>query len=122
MLAAQALGDVRQQRRATAPTWTSALESDLELAQRVGVGIDEAALRQILTGPVAPSTAAANDHPTDQLQYWVRSLSRWVVRTKMAESATQPAPHLLATAIEEGRDLSSMSGILADSSYRLLPA
>jgi hypothetical protein len=27
----------------------------------------------------------------------------------------------LATAIEEGRDLSSMSGILADSSYRLLP-
>jgi hypothetical protein len=30
--------------------------------------------------------------------------------------------HLLATAIEEGRDLSSMSGILAVSSYRLLPA
>lgn len=30
--------------------------------------------------------------------------------------------HLLATAIEEGRGLSSMSGILADSSYRLLPA
>ncbi len=30
--------------------------------------------------------------------------------------------HLLAAAIEEGRDLSSMSGILADSSYRLLPA
>jgi hypothetical protein len=27
-----------------------------------------------------------------------------------------------ATAIEEGRDLSSMSGILADRSYRLLPA
>jgi hypothetical protein len=26
------------------------------------------------------------------------------------------------TAIEEGRDLSSMSGILADSSYRLLAA
>ncbi|HEX2300159.1 MAG TPA: hypothetical protein VHH34_16890 [Pseudonocardiaceae bacterium] len=26
------------------------------------------------------------------------------------------------TALEEGRDLSSMSGILADSSYRLLPA
>jgi hypothetical protein len=25
------------------------------------------------------------------------------------------------TAIEEGRDLSSMSGIQADSSYRLLP-
>jgi hypothetical protein len=72
----------------------------------------------------APATtvAAANDHPTDQLQYSVRSLSRWVVRTNMAESATQPAPHLLATAIEEGRDLSSMSGILADSSYRLLPA
>jgi len=30
--------------------------------------------------------------------------------------------HLLATAIEEGRELSSMSGILADSSDRLLPA
>ncbi|WP_433716140.1 hypothetical protein ACQP2U_20510 [Nocardia sp. CA-084685] len=29
--------------------------------------------------------------------------------------------YLLATAIEEGRDLSSMSGIPADSSYRLLP-
>jgi hypothetical protein len=28
----------------------------------------------------------------------------------------------LATAIEEGRDLSSKSGILADSSYRLLLA
>ena len=32
------------------------------------------------------------------------------------------AASLLATAIEEGRDLSSMSGILADSSYRLLLA
>ena len=30
--------------------------------------------------------------------------------------------HLLATAIEEGRDLSSMSGILADTAYRLLLA
>jgi len=30
--------------------------------------------------------------------------------------------HLLATAIEEGWDLSPMSGILVDSSYRLLPA
>ena len=39
----------------------------------------------------------------------------------MAESATQPAPHLLATAIEEGRDLSSMSGILTDNSSPLLP-
>ena len=29
--------------------------------------------------------------------------------------------HLLDTAIEEGRDLSSMSGTLAVSSYRLLP-
>jgi hypothetical protein len=29
---------------------------------------------------------------------------------------------LLATAIEEGQDLSSMSGILAASSYGLLPA
>ena len=30
--------------------------------------------------------------------------------------------HLLATAIEEGRDLSSMSGILADTAYLLLLA
>jgi hypothetical protein len=30
--------------------------------------------------------------------------------------------HLLATAIEEGGDLSSMSGILADTAYRLLLA
>ncbi|MER5904901.1 hypothetical protein ABT150_33215 [Streptomyces mirabilis] len=30
--------------------------------------------------------------------------------------------HLPATVIEEGRDLSSMSGILADITYRLLPA
>jgi hypothetical protein len=30
--------------------------------------------------------------------------------------------HLLATAIGEGRDLYSMSGILADTAYRLLPA
>ncbi|MGW7528032.1 hypothetical protein [Streptomyces sp. NPDC054783] len=30
--------------------------------------------------------------------------------------------HRLATAIEEGRDLSSMSGTLADTAYRLLLA
>jgi hypothetical protein len=30
--------------------------------------------------------------------------------------------HLLATVVEEGRDLSWMSGVLAESSYRLLPA
>jgi hypothetical protein len=30
--------------------------------------------------------------------------------------------HLLATAIEEGPDPSSMSGILADTAYRLLLA
>jgi hypothetical protein len=30
--------------------------------------------------------------------------------------------YLVATAAEEGRDLSSMSGILADTAYRLLPA
>jgi len=30
--------------------------------------------------------------------------------------------HLPAIAVEECRDLSSVSGILADSSYRLLPA
>jgi hypothetical protein len=30
--------------------------------------------------------------------------------------------HLPVTAIEEGRGLSSMSGVLLDSSYRLVPA
>jgi hypothetical protein len=35
-------------------------------------------------------------------------------------SAIGAVVHLLATLIGEGRD--SMSGILADSSYRLLPA
>jgi hypothetical protein len=30
--------------------------------------------------------------------------------------------HLPGTAIEQGRDLSSMSGILADTAYRLLLA
>jgi len=30
--------------------------------------------------------------------------------------------HLPANAIKQGRDLSSMNGVLADSSYRLLPA
>jgi hypothetical protein len=37
-------------------------------------------------------------------------------------SGYEQSVHLLATAVEEGRDLSSMSGILAGSSYRLLPA
>jgi hypothetical protein len=37
-------------------------------------------------------------------------------------AAVGAVAHLLATAIEEGRGLSSMSGILASSSYRLLPA
>ncbi len=32
------------------------------------------------------------------------------------------AYRLLPTAIEKGRDLSSMSGILADTAYGLLPA
>jgi hypothetical protein len=37
-------------------------------------------------------------------------------------AAIEAVVHLLATAIEEGRDLSSMSGILADTAYRLLLA
>jgi hypothetical protein len=36
--------------------------------------------------------------------------------------AVRAVGHLLATAIEAGPGPSSMSGILADSSYRLLPA
>jgi hypothetical protein len=41
----------------------------------------------------------------------------------MAGTAAIGAVALLpATAIEKGRDLSSMSGILAVGSYRLLPA
>jgi hypothetical protein len=42
--------------------------------------------------------------------------------TPMAGAAAIGAVvHLLATAIEEGRDLSSMSGMPADISYRLPP-
>ncbi|WP_327706868.1 hypothetical protein OG530_39375 [Streptomyces decoyicus] len=37
-------------------------------------------------------------------------------------AAIEAVVHLPAAAIEEGRDLSSMSGILADTAYRLLPA
>ncbi|MFE7978362.1 hypothetical protein [Streptomyces shenzhenensis] len=37
-------------------------------------------------------------------------------------AATGAVVHLPATAIEEGRDPSSMSGILTGSAYRLLPA
>jgi hypothetical protein len=37
-------------------------------------------------------------------------------------AAVGPVVHLLTTAIEKVRDLSSMSGVRADSSYRLLPA
>lgn len=37
-------------------------------------------------------------------------------------AAIGTAVHLSATAIEEGRDLSSMSGVPADSAYRLLAA
>jgi hypothetical protein len=41
----------------------------------------------------------------------------------MADTAAIGAvAHLLATAIEEGRDLSSMSGILAHTAYRQLLA
>ncbi|MFJ7494522.1 hypothetical protein ACIQZB_25600 [Streptomyces sp. NPDC097727] len=37
-------------------------------------------------------------------------------------SAIGAVVHLPASAIKEGRDLSSMSGILAGTAYRLLPA
>jgi hypothetical protein len=37
-------------------------------------------------------------------------------------AATGAVVHLLATAIEEGRDLSSMRGILAGTAYRPLLA
>jgi hypothetical protein len=37
-------------------------------------------------------------------------------------AAIGAAVHLLATTIQEGWDLSSMSGILAGSAYRRLPA
>ena len=37
-------------------------------------------------------------------------------------AAVEAVVHLLATAIEEGRDLSSMSGVLAGTAYRLLMA
>ena len=44
------------------------------------------------------------------------------VRPMAGTAAIGAVVHLLATAIEEGRDLSSMSGILAGTAYRLLLA
>jgi hypothetical protein len=46
----------------------------------------------------------------------------WPVTPMAGTAAIGAVVHLPATAIEEGRDLSSMSGILADNSCRLLPA
>jgi hypothetical protein len=51
-----------------------------------------------------------------------RTRARSLLTAMAGTAAVGAVVHLLATAIEEGRDLSSMSGILADSSYRLLPA
>ena len=45
-----------------------------------------------------------------------------VVRTKLAGIGNAARFASAGTAVEEGRDLSSMSGILADSSNRLLLA
>jgi hypothetical protein len=44
------------------------------------------------------------------------------VPPRAGTAAVEAVVHLLATAIEEGQAPSSTSGILAGSSYRLLPA
>jgi hypothetical protein len=62
------------------------------------------------TGRWWPSAA-----PTDRYR-------RWPVPPMAGTAAVGAVVRLPATAIEEGRDLSSMSGILADSPDRLLPA
>ncbi|WP_067798364.1 hypothetical protein [Actinomadura formosensis] len=55
-------------------------------------------------------------------------LTAWARLMEVLVAGRRPARpigavvHLPATAIEEGRDLSSMSGVLADTAYRLLPA
>jgi hypothetical protein len=73
--------------------------------------------------PSAPGT----DHDTNtsgtfaDVNLETRRLDR-PVPPMAGTAAVGAVVHLLATAIEEGRDLSSMSGILADSSCRLLPA
>lgn len=48
--------------------------------------------------------------------------SRAAVPPMAGAAAVGAVVHLLVTAVEGGRDLSSMSGILADRSYRVLPA
>jgi len=53
---------------------------------------------------------------------WRRAAPTGLYRRWPVPPAIGAVVHLLATAIEEGRDLSSMSGILADTAYRLLPA
>jgi hypothetical protein len=53
---------------------------------------------------------------------WRHAAPTAAVPPMAGTAAVGAVVHLLATAIQEGRDLSSMSGILADSSYRLLPA
>lgn len=55
----------------------------------------------------------------------VESVACPAIRTVRAECLTawaQPMEALVTTAVEERRDLSSMSGILADTVYCLPPA
>jgi DNA-binding transcriptional regulator LsrR (DeoR family) len=47
---------------------------------------------------------------------------RYDVETSNMTELAAAVAHLLATVIEERRDLSSMSGIVADTAYRLLLA
>ena len=73
--------------------------------------------------PSAPGTE--HDANTSETFTDVNLETRRPDRSGTAEGRTAAigaVVHPLATAIEEGRDLSSMSGILADTAYRLLLA
>jgi hypothetical protein len=80
-----------------------------------------------LVREVAPFTPPGTDHDTNtsgtfaDVNLEMRRPDR-PVPPMAGTAAVGGVVHLLATAIEEGRGLSSMSGILADTSYRLLPA
>jgi hypothetical protein len=55
-------------------------------------------------------------------RWWAGAAPTGRYRPMAGTAAVGAVVHLLATALEEGRDLSSMSGMLADSSHRLVLA
>jgi F420H(2)-dependent quinone reductase len=66
--------------------------------------------------------SSARPGPSGWRRWWPSAAPTAPVPPMAGTAAIGAVVHLLATAIEEGRDLSSMSGILADTAYRLLLA